>query len=254
MATTGMDAQSAVKMGPPVLDYGTGIQAAFAIAAALLQRANTGQGQWIDIAMLDAAIMLTGTNITTLQAGGQPPAPNGNDSVNNAGYGCYQTSQGQIMIGAYTAEQRYHAWKVLGDKAQAKRTRKLRVYELAPQVAAERKRMAQILLTASADEWERKFNAAKVPAARVRGIEETIQHAQLQHRGVLQTIKIGDNEVQLPTAAFTYRRHGPRLHSPPPEYGQHTKDILKLAGYTEAEMLTLAEQNIVHGNLGAVSA
>ena len=50
MAATGHDASEPVKVGPPVLDYGSGIQAAYAIASALYQRSRTGKGQYIDIA------------------------------------------------------------------------------------------------------------------------------------------------------------------------------------------------------------
>ena len=71
MSATG-DAQNApLKVGPPVLDYGTGIQAAFAIAAALYQRAKNGEGQRIDVAMLDAAIMLMSSHVTRYQHAGE---------------------------------------------------------------------------------------------------------------------------------------------------------------------------------------
>ena len=246
MASTGMNADSAVKVGPPVLDYGTGIQAAFAIAAALFQRANTGQGQRIDIAMQDAAIMLSGTNITTLQACGKPPSPSGNSSISNAGYGCFETSDGQLMLGASTGEQLYNAWIVLGDEEHGRVLRTMRVYELARFIDNDRARMAEIFLTASADQWEQRFNAARVPAARVRSIAETMSHPQLSHRGVLQDVSIDGRTVKLPTAAFMFEHDGPKLHSAPPEFAQHTDEVLQQAGYSESEINRLRADKVVY--------
>ena len=54
----GDDGERPLRVGPPVIDYGTGMQAAFAVAAALFQRQRTGKGQNIDLAMADAALML----------------------------------------------------------------------------------------------------------------------------------------------------------------------------------------------------
>ena len=78
MATTGTVDTAPVRVGAPVLDYGTGAQAAFAIAAALLRRERTGQGQRLDVSMLDAALVLMASAVATSEASGEPPVPHGN--------------------------------------------------------------------------------------------------------------------------------------------------------------------------------
>ncbi len=236
MASTGSEQDAPIKVGPPVLDYGTGIQAAFAISAALYQRHQTGQGQRIDISMLDAAIMLTSTSTTHLATSGKIPSVSGNSSPSNAGYGCFQTKQGLIMIGAYSGEQLFNAWKVMGDAEHGKTMRALPGYEFAAYRETDRIRISEIMLTADAEEWERRFNEVKVPAARVRSIDETLSHPQITQRGVLQQIELDGNQVALPTAAFSFEHNGPELRTPPPRHGQHTREILQQAGFDSSKI------------------
>lgn len=245
MASTGTADSGPVKVGPPVLDYGTGIQAAFAISAALYHRNNTGLGQYIDIAMLDAALMLSSTNTTLFQESSRPPDLNGNSSPWNAGYGCFQTRNGSIMIGAYTGEQLYNAWKVMGDERHGARLRQLRGYEISGFFESDKPRIAKIMITDEAESWERKFNTVKVPAARVRSIDETLELSQLENREVMQSVETGWGTLSLPTAAFRYQHGGPKLKQPPPHHGEHTIEILEQAGYSRLKIEQLLESTVV---------
>lgn len=249
MAATGFDSENPIKVGPPVLDYGTGIQAAFAIAAALFQRTQTGLGQRIDIAMMDAAIMLSSNNVTSFQASGISPAPTGNSSPDNAGYGCYPTRDGQIMIGAYTGEQLRRAWQVMGDPAYGEEVAEKKTYGHVDNIINnDRARITEVMLTATADEWEERFNANKVPAARVRGFAETYAHPQLANRSVLQQSELDGQSVNLPVAAFQYAENGPALHSPPPVFAQHTTEVLKEAGLDQFEIDVLIAEGVIQQN------
>ena len=245
MASTGTTESGPVKVGPPVLDYGTGVQAAFAISAALYHRNNTGLGQHIDIAMLDAAIMLSGTNTTFLQESGRAPDLLGNSSSWNAGYGCFQTKDGSIMIGAYTGEQLYNAWNVMGDEAHGASLRHLRGYEMTRYLVSDKPRIAKIMLTDDADSWEMKFNAVKVPAARVRSIDETLELPQLQNREVMQSVDTRWGTIFLPAAAFKFEHGGPKLKHPPPRHGEHTTELLKQAGYSRKRIEEFIRAGVV---------
>ncbi len=241
MASTGDIDNAPIKVGPPVLDYGTGIQGAFAIAAALYQRTFSGKGQRIDIAMLDAAIMLSSTNFTHLTSAGEMLRPSGNSSTYNPGYGCYDTEDGLLVIGAWTSVQLENMWQVFGEKEIAKRVRKLRPWEYAEYFEADRKRLSEIAKTATADEWEQRLNDVKVPAARVRNTKEAAEHPQLKNRGVFQPVTLDGNRHDFPTAAFTFQEDGPALNNPPPTFAQHTQDILEELGYEKTNIQKLEE-------------
>jgi crotonobetainyl-CoA:carnitine CoA-transferase CaiB-like acyl-CoA transferase len=245
MAATG-DAQTApTKVGPPVLDYGTGIQAAFAIAAALYQRRRSGEGRYIDVAMLDAALMLCSSTMTQVHSNGQPPDPPGNQSANNAAYGCFNTADGKLMLGAYTGAQCARAWQVMGDSEHGEQMRSMVTWQLQAFADTDRQRITDIMLSDTAANWEQRFNQAKVPAARVRQMDETLADPHLSYRSVLQQSEKNSDDTLYPTAAFTYSSYGPRIQTAPPVLGQHRRDLLQGLNYTDEDIQDLMAKSII---------
>src|SRR5215467_10462917 len=78
MAMTGTEDVHPIKFGAPAIDYATGMTGAFALASALFQRARTGRGQRIDMAMLDVALILASSLVTGYTRNGVHPKPHGN--------------------------------------------------------------------------------------------------------------------------------------------------------------------------------
>lgn len=244
MAATGDHDTAPIKVGPPVLDYGTGMQAAFAVAAALYQRSVTGKGQYIDVAMLDAALMLMSSNITEFQQSGKLSPLTGNNSAVHAGYCCYPTQQGLLMLGAYNGTQAKNMWAVLGDMEYGKTLAELKPTQMHAHFARDQQRIAEILLGKTAEQWETEFNHQQVPAARVRTLDQTLADPQINARTVLQPI---DNcsIPKLPVAAFQYAHNGPTITHAPPVLGQHTKEVLTELGYSAVKIKQLHQQGVI---------
>ena len=248
MAATGSKDTEPVKVGPPVLDYGAGAQAALAITAALLQRHHSGHGQRIDVAMLDAALMLMSSFVTQTLAGGVPPTPTGNSNPHNAGYGCFQSADGMLMIGAYTVRQLTRLWRALGDEARASQIETMSLREVVKETDSDRKRIETIVATRAADEWEHLLNDAGVPAARVRNLHEALCHQQVASRNVVQHVPspMSHGEtLSVPVAAFSYAEHGPTVSTAPPRVGQHTHAILEELGFSRAQIAALRHRAVI---------
>ncbi len=245
MAANGTEETAPVKIGPPILDYGTGIQAAFAISAALYQRTFTGEGQYIDIAMLDSALMLMSSNITHYDQDDQLLPLSGNSSAFNAGYACYPTRQGLLMIGAYTSEQVKNMWIVLGDPDHAKQFDGMQPPGLISHLKSDSARISKILLEKYADEWEIAFNKNKVPAARVRNLDEVLDDEQLKYRNVIGTTRDRNGESRIPLASYKFKINGPELKRRPPMLGEHTKEILEKLGYSNQQVKELSSNNTI---------
>jgi len=238
MAANGTPEVHPVRCGPPTIDYGTGAQTAFAIAAALFHRSRTGRGQRIDVAMADAALMMMSMPVTATQALGQTPPPFGNVTPGKPAYSCHQTSDGLLFIGAATQRQTVRCWRALGQDAIADEREAMDREELEALGDEDYRRLAAILIEQPAAHWEDVLNEAGVPAARVRRIDEALAEKQTATRGVLAKLGIGEDEVplDLPVAAFGFEHGGPSLSGAVPRLGQHSREILAEAGYETGEI------------------
>jgi len=174
MSVTGTAETGPLKAGPPVVDYATGISAAYAVAAALFQRNRTGEGQYIDLAMLDVTLISLMASVATVFLNtGTTPKPAGNNASSRAPASTtFNTAEGLLAI-AVNEEHQYQAMmKVIGlaslnDDARYKEPAARR--ENVPTLRAA---IQQALMTRRAAEWEAALNPAGVPAGRVRTIPE----------------------------------------------------------------------------------
>ena len=248
MAANGTPENHPVRVGPPLIDYGTGAQAAFAIASALFQRTRTGRGQRIDVAMLDAALMMMSTNVLNSQLMERSPPPMGNINPQRAAYSAYETADGLIFLGAFTIDQVRKLWRALGrdDIADELKGRDLAfMFGRAETHAAI---LRDIMKTRPAQDWEDLINEAGVPAARVRRVDEALREPQVASRGVLRENEgvPGENTpLKTPAAAFGYLHDGPKLHSPAPRLGEHTATILGEIGYDADSIAALNRKGVV---------
>jgi crotonobetainyl-CoA:carnitine CoA-transferase CaiB-like acyl-CoA transferase len=232
-----------IKVGPPVMDYGTGTMGAFAIASALFQRTRTGRGQHIDMAMFDVALMLMSADVTTTLKTGRSPKPMGNDYP-LAGTRCYPTADGLLMIGAMNRRQHARLFELLGRPDIAA------VSDYAPRfdAAGEQAEFLRALFaTRPAAEWEDHLQKHGIPAARVRALDEALADPQLAARAVTHTFAEGPDgkPLTVPLAAFKLEHGGARIDSPPPTLGEHTDAVLADLGYGAAEIAALRRDGVV---------
>jgi len=248
MSLTGTADTGPLKSGAPVIDYATGLQAAFAIASALVHRGRTGAGLHIEVAMADVATMLMTMNVTDLLNGGEEPLLRGNASSANAGYSLYSTSRGQLMLGAYHDEQQVRLWRSLEHPGIAAEVGGLSLDQLRARASSDRELLQTAFESRTADEWESRLASADVPAARVRGFKESIDETSLLARGVLKRFENFPSEgraTTVPVAGFRLSDGGPAAREPPPFVGQHTDAILSEFGFSDAEIAELRGAGIV---------
>jgi crotonobetainyl-CoA:carnitine CoA-transferase CaiB-like acyl-CoA transferase len=244
MAMTGTPEVHPIKTGAPVIDYATGTMCAFAISAALFQRERTGRGQYIDSSMLDVAMMLMGSHITSYLRTGREPKPKGN-RMDRASSQLYQAKDAPLMIAAGNRGQHERLFRAVGRPdlaAQSSYDERERLYE--PQTAA----LEAIIGQRTADEWEQYLQGRHVPAGRVRTLSEALVDPQLETRGVLhehQKIEGIDGPVTVPMAAFKFADGGPSIETPPPRLGEHTEEVLLGLGYSKEQIATLREQEVI---------
>ena len=243
MAMTGTPQVNPIKFGSPAIDYSTGTMGAFALSAALFQRERTGQGQRIDMAMLDVAMILMASHLTGYLRNGKHPKPSGNKHA-HATNSAYQTKDGLVMLGASNLRQQKRLWTVLERPDMIKRTNDERDADH----AREEKLLEEIMLTRTAAEWEDFLQARHVPASRVRTMGEAVADPQIASRGVLHRHESApgiDGPFSVPLAAFKFEHDGPRIDTPPPTFGQHNDEVLHELGYSAAEIADFRAAKVV---------
>ncbi|WP_166416857.1 CaiB/BaiF CoA transferase family protein [Cochlodiniinecator piscidefendens] len=243
MASNGEIGAPPLRIGPPVVDYGTGAQAAMAVLAALFGRERTGDGRYIDVSMADSALMLMNANAMTAEATGRSVKPHGNRDPSLAGYGAYETADGMLMIGAYTNAQYANLMLALGNSDAAEEIRLTDRAVISQRYDVDVAFLEGVLKEKTADAWEVLLNKHHVPAARVRTMNEALNHPQLSDRSVLQRVEGASHRYTV--AGFTFDRGGPSVEALPPRFGQHSLEILEELGIDRVTQEKLLKEGVV---------
>jgi crotonobetainyl-CoA:carnitine CoA-transferase CaiB-like acyl-CoA transferase len=248
MAVTGTAATGPLRPGFPVGDTVGGLTAAFAIAAALFRRTRTGEGQLIDVAMLDSLHAVMGWVISNYLIAGEAPVPMGNDNFTASPSGAFRTGDGLLNIAANKQEQFEALCRVIGRPALAADPRFCaRAGRLANRAALTAE-IEAALAAAGAAAWEARLSEAGVPAGRVLSVPESLDDPQTRHRAMFKTFADAPGVGRAFSVARTGFRLGgvtPDAGSPPPALGADTDAILAALGYRADEIAALRRDGVV---------
>jgi crotonobetainyl-CoA:carnitine CoA-transferase CaiB-like acyl-CoA transferase len=246
MAVNGDERLNPLRTGFPVCDTVGGLNAAFAVMAALFHRERTGQGQFIDVALLDSIMPLMGWVAANLLIGGEQPVLMGNDNFTAAPSGTFRTRDGHINIAANKQEQWEAVCEVLGvpelktdPRFQERDTRKKNRKALTPLLEAK-------LAQRPTAFWVEALNAKDVPSGDILSLEDALRQPQVQHRQVLQKVPVaGVGEVEVFGLTALFEKTPGSVEAPPPTLGQHNHQIFSSLGLTDAEQAELKTKGVI---------
>jgi crotonobetainyl-CoA:carnitine CoA-transferase CaiB-like acyl-CoA transferase len=250
MSVTGTPQSGPLRSGITVIDYMAGYNLTAAIAIALYQRERTGEGQYLDISLLETALAGMSAQVSDVHNAGGRPGLLGNRSMAmmpvSDSLRC--GDDGYIMVAASNAVRRAKFFAAIGREDLPREERFATPELLRKNADALYAEIEAHLKSRSAAEWEEILNRGGVACMRIASIAEGIQSEQVQARGLyhrFEQVPWSDRPVTVPLSPLKMSKVKARVHSPPPLLGEHTDSILRDAGYTDAEIKALREAGAV---------
>ena len=233
------------KIGMPIIDSFTGYIAVIGAMAALRRRDQSGKGEHVDVAMLDAALKLASQTVSIHSYTGKTPGGTGNRGfrlVPTSEF--YPTGDGWIALGANNQSQVEAMFKILG---QEKMLADPRFADHAARVAnydVVRAWLMQQLAGWRAEDLEARLTTAQVPAAMIREVGQIVRHPHLTERGSVQSVALPGHDRPLAVM-------GPGFATDPmevptvPVLGVDTDAVLTELGYDGSAISALREEGCI---------
>lgn len=246
MSVTGLPGQGPVRVGIPVADLSAGLFAALGILTALLEREQSGEGQWVSTSLLQAQIFMLDFQAARYLTEGQVAQQAGNNHPTSIPTGVFKTKDGHINI-ASTGQV---MWERTCNAIGAPELIKHPDYASGAQRSKNRdalnaeidKRTAHKTST----EWVDIFNKAGVPCGPIYAIDQMFADPQVKHLGIAKESARSDgSRLGLVGQPFTLSRTPSSIARRPPDIGEHTDEILKEFGFSAEEIKTLHDTKAV---------
>ena len=207
---------------------------------------RTGEGQFIDVAMLDSIMPLMGWVAANLLIGGKQPVLMGNDNFTAAPSGTFKTKDGYINIAANKQEQ----WEDLTDVAGVPELKEDARFKERDTRKANRKLLTPLLEEKLKEKetlyWTEALNKKGIPSGEILSLEDALNAPQIVHRETIKTVNAPEiGELKLFNLTAKFEKTPASVDSPPPRLSEHTNGLLEEIGYSKDEIREFKEQGII---------
>jgi formyl-CoA transferase len=240
VSVNGAPESGPVRIGVPVVDLSTGMNACIGIMMALYERVRSGKGQFVDATLYDSAIALHQPHAPNYFMSGQKPKLYGNSHGNLAPYANFPTKGRNIVVGAGNDNQFRKLAQMLGKPALADdprfKTNKDRLAHK-PELEAE---LAALTKDRDGEAFANELMKSGVPSGAVQEVPDVMEHPHTRHRGMVWE-KDGYRNVGNP---IKLSRTPAAVRSKPKTFGADTRAVLAEAGYAAGAIDELIERGI----------
>jgi crotonobetainyl-CoA:carnitine CoA-transferase CaiB-like acyl-CoA transferase len=249
MSTNGHIDTGPTRTGYMPVDMSTGITTAFAIASALYRRLQTGEGQHLDVAMMDTALTIQAPKVVAYTLTGEDGTLEGNDSpTRQPTANVFPTSDGFVQITALLDPQVEALFAELGLSEMLDDPRFADKFSRFEHPGEVRTAMCTKLKEDTTKNWAVRLAKARVPSAPIQNYSDVVEEPQLNHRDVFMELPapaaLGGTQ-KLVGAGFKADADGPTARFPAPELGQHTDEVLGELGFSENDISNFRDQGAI---------
>ncbi len=247
MAITGLPGQGPVRAGIAVADSATGLYCAIGILTALLEREESGVGQWVQTSLLESMIGMLDFQAARWLIGHEVPEQAGNDHPTSIPTGVFPTSDGHINIAGAGAQQ---MWERLCKAAHAEHLLERAEYKTGKLRSVNRvelnRELSEITCQHSTQQWIERFEAASVACGPIYRMDQVFDDPQTRHLGIARQVhhpELGD--IQLVGQPVGLSRTPSEIRSATPGRGAQTEEVLHEFGYTAAQIQDLKARLVI---------
>ena len=235
------------RVGVPIIDLTTGMYATIAICAAIANRAVTGKGQWIDVALLDSCVAFLANQAMNYFATGESPRPLGNAHPNIVPYQTFKTADGALILACGNDNLFNKFCEAAGCAHLLQDVRFTTNAERVKNRDEVTRLLNEIFLKRPTRAWVKLLDDAGVANGPINTIEKVFEEPQVQARGLkIELPHAAAGNVPLVASPMRFSETPIRHEVPPPVLGQHTDEILRgVLKKTDAEIAQLKSARIV---------
>ena len=248
MSITGVPETGPVRVGIPINDLCAGMFLAQGLLLALLNRENTGEGQWVHTSLLESAIFMLDFQASKWLQKGEIPIQAGNNHPTGIPQGCYMTSDKSINISAVGDKlfsrfcKSVEAQYLLDNSHYKDDESRLKNRDMLND------EISKIIIKHKAEYWIEKLNKVGVPCGPVNNIAQVFEDPQVQHLSMTHKVKhkrLGDLSVVRQPINLSNADQPENFRYPAPELGEHLEEVLKEFGYSNKEIDKLKTDNAI---------
>ena len=226
-------------------DETAGLLAVQGVMAALLDRARTGKGQKVEVALHDGLLSLLTYHAQGWLSGGARPTRLGNAHPSIVPYQTFRAADGWINVGVGNDRQWTAFCQAIGREAWREdprfRTNSDRVVHRAELISA----LEEIFAGRSTAEWKEVLSAAEIPCGRIRSVPEALESPEARAREMVTEVQAPDGPLRVVGPPVKLSATPAGVRRPPPALGAHTDQVLREAGYSAADIARLRESGVV---------
>ena len=246
MSITGEADGDPMKLGVAIVDLCTGMYALSSVLAALQARHRTGKGQYVEVSLYDTGVSLLANVAANYLASGKEAGRYGNGHPNIVPYNAYPTRDGMIALSVGNDGQFQTFCNAVGQDEWADDTRFARNRDRVENRDACDTMISALLKTDDTQAWLDKLQSAGVSCAPINTVAQALTAEHTIARGlVTKAVHSVEGEIDLPGIPFRFSDSPAAIRRAPPTLGEHTEEVLRAIGKTDAEINALRDSGAI---------
>ncbi|HAS91037.1 MAG TPA: carnitine dehydratase [Clostridiales bacterium] len=247
MSITGQEGGEPTRPGASIGDIIAGLFTTIGVSMALYHRAMTGEGQKIDVAMLDCQVAILENAISRYLVNGVVPGPLGNRHPSITPFEAFTASDGHVIVGAGNDRLWKKLCEMIGKPELTSDPRFLTNGDRTNNQKALKPILDEVFKTKTIDEWLAMLEEAGVPCAPINTVDRVVKDPQVNARHMLVEVEHPvAGMMHIPGVPIKMSQTPGAVEKPAPLLGQHTEEILQeMLGYDSAKVQELREKGVL---------